>query len=247
MPLVLPPDLMVSVSGVRGRVGPSLTPELVAGIAAAFGAFLRREGASGPVVLGRDSRTSGAMLADAAAAGLVSVGVDVVRLGIVPTPTLMLAVEHHGAAGGIGITASHNPAEWNAMKLASREGMFLDGEASLRFRRYLAEEDPPRAGWDALGTGSEVGDAIRRHLDAILALPFVDVPALRERRLTVALDCVRRAYGLAEISRPRGFNVLARAMRAAIPGIVFAQAAAIGEIDPLTDLDARLFVGLPPK
>lgn len=196
MPLVLPPDLMVSVSGVRGRVGPSLTPELVAGIAAAFGAFLRREGASGPVVLGRDSRTSGAMLADAAAAGLVSVGVDVVRLGIVPTPTLMLAVEHHGAAGGIGITASHNPAEWNAMKLASREGMFLDGEASLRFRRYLAEEDPPRAGWDALGTVSEDGDAIRRHLDAILALPFVDVPALRERRLTVALDCVRGAGGL---------------------------------------------------
>ena len=186
---------MVSVSGVRGRVGPSLTPELVAGVAAAFGAFLRREGATGPVVLGRDSRTSGPMLAAAAQAGLQSVGVDVIRLGIVPTPTMMLSVEHHGAAGGIGITASHNPAEWNAMKLASGEGMFLDGEASLRFRRYLATEDPPRADWDRLGEATEDADAISRHLEAILALPFVDVAGLRERRLKVALDCVRGAGG----------------------------------------------------
>jgi phosphomannomutase len=145
---------MVSVSGVRGRVGPSLCPELVAGVAAAFGSFMRREGAEGPVVVGRDSRTSGPMLVRAAVAGLQSVGVDVVEVGIVPTPTLMLAVEHHGAAGGIGVTASHNPAEWNALKLASGEGMFLDGEASLRFRRFLAEEEPVRAGWDGLGTVS---------------------------------------------------------------------------------------------
>ncbi|HSG46467.1 MAG TPA: hypothetical protein VLA43_01515, partial [Longimicrobiales bacterium] len=195
MALVLPSDLMVSVSGVRGRVGPSLTPELVAGVAAAFGAFLRADGAQGPVVVGRDSRTSGPMLSRAAVAGLQSVGVDVVEIGVAPTPTLMLAVQHHRAAGGIGVTASHNPAEWNALKLASREGMFLDGEASLRFRRFLAEEDPPRATWDALGTVSEDPDAIARHHDAILALPFLDVPALRARRLRVALDCVRGAGG----------------------------------------------------
>jgi len=107
----------------------------------------------------------------------------------------MLAVEHHGAAGGIGVTASHNPAEWNALKLASGEGMFLDGDTSLRFRRYLAQEDPPRARWDALGGVEEDGDAIRRHHDAILALPFLDVPALRARRVKVALDCVRGAGG----------------------------------------------------
>ncbi|MDT8340210.1 MAG: phosphoglucosamine mutase [Longimicrobiales bacterium] len=195
MPLRLPPDLMVSVSGVRGRVGAGLTPELVAGVAAAFGAFLREEGADGPVVVGRDSRTSGPMLERAAVAGLLSVGVDVVAVGVVPTPTLMLAVEHHGGAGGIGITASHNPAEWNALKLASGEGMFLDGEASQRFRRFLADRDPTRAAWDALGTVSEDLDAVPRHLAAILELGCLDVPALRGRGFHVALDCVRGAGG----------------------------------------------------
>jgi phosphomannomutase len=196
MPLLLPSDLMVSVSGVRGRVGPSLTPELVAGVAAAFGAFLRREGTEGPVVVGRDSRTSGPMFVRAVVSGLQSVGVDIVEIGVVPTPTLMLAVQHHGAAGGIGVTASHNPAEWNALKLASGEGMFLDGEASLRFRTFLSGEDPVRAGWDALGRVSEDSEAVARHHEAILRLPFVDVPALRKRRLKVALDCVRGAGGV---------------------------------------------------
>ena len=196
MPLDLPSDLVVSVSGVRGRVGESLTPELVAGVAAAFGAFLREEGAEGPVVLGRDSRTSGAMFARAATAGLQSVGVDVVQLGVVPTPTLMLSVRHHGAAGGIGLTASHNPAVWNGIKLASAEGMFLDGAASARFRTFLAERDPPRAGWDGLGAVSEDPRAVVRHQEAILALPLLDRDALKARGLTVALDCVRGAGGV---------------------------------------------------
>lgn len=196
MPLVLPSDLMVSVSGVRGRIGPSLTPELVAGIAAAYGTFMRREGATGPMVVGRDSRTSGPMLVRAAVAGLQSVGVDVIDVGVVPTPTLMLAVAHHSAAGGIGITASHNPAEWNALKLASGEGMFLDGDASLRFRRFLAEEDPERAAWDRLGRVREDPEAVDRHREAILALPLLDRQVLARRGLTVALDCVRGAGGV---------------------------------------------------
>ncbi len=187
---------MVSVSGIRGRIGDPLTPELVCGAAAAFGAFLRAEGAEGPVILGRDSRTSGAMLRAAAIAGLQSVGIDVIDVGIVPTPTVLLAVEHHHAAGGIAITASHNPAEWNALKLVTGEGMFLDADASLRFRRYLREVDPPRARWDALGGLATDGEAIDRHLEAILALPQLDVDGIRAARLPVALDCVRGAGGL---------------------------------------------------
>ena len=127
MPIVFPPDLMVSVSGFRGRVGDPLTPELVTALAAGFGAFLRREHGEAAVCLGRDSRTSGPMLARSAAAGLQSVGCDVLDLGMVPTPSLLLAVEDKGAAGGIGVTASHNPGEWNALKFASSEGLFLDG------------------------------------------------------------------------------------------------------------------------
>ncbi len=193
--LRMPSDLMVSVSGVRGRVGTSLTPELMAGVAAAFGGFLRSEGEDGAVFVGRDSRTTGPMLARAVIAGLQSVGCDVVDLGVVPTPTLLLAVEDAGAAGGLGVTASHNPAEWNALKLVSGEGIFLDAERSARFRAYLAEVDPPRAAWDEVGGLRTDDGAWERHLDRLLALPAIDVPALRARGVRVALDCVHGAGG----------------------------------------------------
>jgi phosphomannomutase len=187
---------MVSVSGIRGRVGQGLTPELVAGTAAAFGSFLLESGHGRSVCLGRDSRTSGPMFARSAAAGLQSVGCRVVDLDLVATPTLMLAIGHHEAAGGIGITASHNPAEWNAMKLASHEGMFLDGVASARFQTVLREGDPIRAPWDRLGEVVRDEGATTRHLEAVLALSFLDLEALRARRLVVALDCVNGAGGV---------------------------------------------------
>lgn len=194
MPIVLPPDLMVSVSGFRGRVGDPLTPELVTALAAAYGAFLRGEGGEPCVVLGRDSRTSGPMLAAAAGAGLASVGCDVVDIGIVPTPTLMMAVRDARAAGGIAVTASHNPAEWNALKFATAEGVFLDAPGMARFRELLAEEIP-RAPWDQVGEVTRDEGAAERHLQAVLDLPFVDVAALRAREFSVALDCVRGAGG----------------------------------------------------
>ena len=186
---------MVSVSGVRGRVGAPLTPELIAGLAAAFGAFMRGERGRGPVYVGRDSRTSGPMFLRAVVAGLQSVGVAVIDLGMVPTPTLLLAVGRSGAVGGIGITASHNPAEWNALKLVSGEGVFLDSELSVRFHTFLSEQDPERAEWDAIPSVTEDPEAWPRHLEAILALPHLDVPALRARNIKVAIDCVHGAGG----------------------------------------------------
>jgi phosphomannomutase len=142
---------MVSVSGIRGRVGEPLTPELAAGIAASFGAFMT-EGSRGPICLGRDSRTSGPMLARAVIAGLESVGVDVIDLGVVPTPTLLMAVRDRRRGRRHRGDGEPQPAEWNALKLVTEEGIFLDAERSAAFRKYLAEEDPPRARWDALGT-----------------------------------------------------------------------------------------------
>lgn len=196
MPLILPEDLMVSVSGIRGRVGAPLTPELMAGVAAAFGAFHRSRGERGPVVVGRDSRTSGPMYQAAVVAGLQSVGVDVIEVGLVPTPTVLLSVRHHGAAGGLAITASHNPAEWNALKLVGPDGMFLDAETSLAFRGFLGESEVPRAAWNELGSTRRDDEAVERHLAALLACPEVDVDAIRARRLHVALDCVRGAGGV---------------------------------------------------
>jgi phosphomannomutase len=192
--------LMISVSGMRGHVGTDLTPELVARYAAALGAWSRSGQSVRPpagsihpsVVLGRDARTSGPMFAHAATAGLMSVGVDVIDLGIVPTPTVQLAVEHHRAGAGLILTASHNPIEWNALKFVGPDGIFLDAEAGRKVRE-LAETGPPRAGWAEVGTVREDPDAITRHLDAILALPVIDVDAIRRRRFRVALDCVRGA------------------------------------------------------
>jgi phosphomannomutase len=193
--------LMISVSGIRGHVGTDLTPELVARYAAALGAWSRsaqtHRGSAGPpvrpaVVLGRDARTSGDMFARAAAAGLMSVGVDVIDLGVVPTPTVQLAVEHHHAAAGLILTASHNPIEWNALKFVGPDGIFLDAEAGQALRAW-AERGPPRVGWADLGSVSQDTSAVARHLEAILELPVLNVAAIRRRRFTVALDCVRGA------------------------------------------------------
>lgn len=187
--------LMVSVSGMRGIVGKDLTPELVARQAAALGAWAAAQGRA-RVALGRDARTSGPMFARAAAAGLMSVGVEVVDIGVVTTPTLQLAVEHHHCGAGLMLTASHNPVEWNALKLVGPDGIFLDGNAGAAVRA-LAERGPARAGWD--GVGAVVADerAIARHLDQVLALPMLDRAQVRARRFHVALDCVRGAGGLA--------------------------------------------------
>ena len=198
MPLLIPDGLVVSVSGFRGRVGDPLTPELVCSLAAAFGAFARRSAdtghaRAGEILIGSDSRTSGPMLAGAASGGLVSVGCEVVNLGIVSTPTLMLAVENSNALGGIQVTASHSPAEWNALKFAAPEGTFLDPETMSAFLEFALHEDPVRASWDELGSVRADDGAAGRHLEAILELPQLDLPALRARAFEVALDCVRGA------------------------------------------------------
>ena len=206
MAFEVPPDLMVSVSGVRGRVGEGLTPEVITRFAAAFGAWIRDQtGLGARVVVARDSRTSGPMFVNAATAALQSVGCDVISLGLVPTPTALLAVRRHQAAGALVVTASHNPVEWNALKFASGEGMFLDADQSAAMRAYVADRDILRAGWDQLGTVTEDGTALHAHLQAILAVPFLDIPALRNRRFRVALDC---CHGAGSVLLPALFERL---------------------------------------
>lgn len=185
--------LMISVSGMRGIVGKDLTPELVARHAAALGAWARASGKP-VVVLGRDARTSGPMFARAATAGLMSVGVHVIDVGVAPTPTVQLAVEYHHAGAGLILTASHNPIEWNALKLVGPDGIFLDGEAGAQVRA-LAEAGPARTGWEGVGEVREDREAIARHLDQVLKLPQIDLDRIRARKFVVALDCVRGAGG----------------------------------------------------
>jgi len=187
--------LMVSVSGVRGRVGESLTPEIIAKFAAGFGAWAMSRGTGkARIVVGRDSRVSGPMFQLVVHAALQSVGCDVIDVGMVPTPTVQLAVEHHQANGGLAITASHNPIEWNALKFIGPSGLFLDSDEGKQMREVV-ESNFPRATWDKLGTITQDKDAAREHIERILALPFLNVEAIRKREFRVALDCVRGAGG----------------------------------------------------
>ncbi|MFM8781743.1 MAG: phosphoglucosamine mutase, partial [Gemmatimonadota bacterium] len=185
---------MISVSGIRGRVGFGLTPEVAARYAAAFGAWAIARGGSRAVVLGRDSRVTGPMFHAVARAALESVGADVIDIGLTTTPGLQLAVEHHHAAGGIGITASHNPIEWNALKFIGPDGLFLSAAQGAEMRA-LVEQGIPYAPLERLGATHPDAGAIDRHLDAVLALPFLDVEGIRRRRYTVAFDACRGAGG----------------------------------------------------
>ncbi|OLE16410.1 MAG: phosphoglucosamine mutase [Gemmatimonas sp. 13_1_20CM_3_60_15] len=187
--------LMVSVSGVRGRVGEALTPEIIAKFAGGFGAWAMSRGTGkARIVVGRDSRVSGPMFQSVVHAALQSVGCDVIDVGMVPTPTVQLAVEHHHANGGLAITASHNPIEWNALKFIGPSGLFLDG-AEGKQMRDVVESNFPRATWDKLGTVTQDKDAAREHIERILGLPFLNVEGIRKREFRVALDCVRGAGG----------------------------------------------------
>jgi phosphomannomutase len=191
--------LMVGVSGVRGIVGKDLTDDVVARWARAFGTWVREgtgdrgRGTGASVVLGRDARSSGPAFAAAVTTGLTSVGCDVIDIGLVPTPTVQLAVEHHHAGGGIAITASHNPIEWNALKFMGPDGIFLDGAEGKRVAELVAR-DGGRGTRDEGSVTTDPG-AVERHLAAVLKLPVLDVERIRKKTFAVALDAVRGAGG----------------------------------------------------
>ena len=183
---------MRSVSGLRGIVGEDLVPAVVTRYAEAFGAFLVARGGR-VVALARDSRQSGPAFVAAAAEGLVAAGVDVVDLGMVPTPTAQLAVEtlEGGLSGGIVVTASHNPVEWNALKFVGPGGRFL-GKAEAEAFFALVDAGGRHPGTHE-GVRRRDETAVRRHLDRVLGLPWLDLASIRARGFRVALDCVRGA------------------------------------------------------
>ncbi|MGH7710640.1 MAG: phosphoglucosamine mutase [Gemmatimonadaceae bacterium] len=179
--------LMESVSGVRGRVGEALTPEVVARYALAFGVWSLGRTKSRVIVLGRDTRVSGPIFHKVAAAALEAAGAHVIDVGIAPTPTIQLAVEHFHAAGGLAVTASHNPIDWNALKFIAPSGMFLDASEGADLRA-LVRDGVRGATWDELGFTEPDPGAPQRHIDAILALSVIDAERIRAHRFRVALD-----------------------------------------------------------
>jgi len=177
-----PSDLIVSVSGIRGVVGQSLTPDRVAVFAAALGTYLK----GGRVIVSRDGRPSGKMLRHAVVAGLTAVGCSVEDIGIAPTPTVGVAVRQLGAAGAIQITASHNPAQWNGLKMFGPDGAVLSAERGLQVKRLFENGPLAYATWDKIGEVRVPPDVTEDHLK--LVCDSVSVATLHSAAFRVLLD-----------------------------------------------------------
>jgi phosphomannomutase len=188
------PTLKISISGVRGVVGDSLTPAMMARFAQAFGTYI----GGGRVVVGRDPRTSGEMVRQAVLAGLVSSGCRVSDLGVCPTPTVQLLVRQLGASGGIAITASHNPPEWNALKFVGGDGLFLGPARGRELLDIYHQGDYAKVPGSAQRSPERIGDAVERHVRAVVE-GIGPLPEKR-RRVTVVVD---PGGGAAAVVAPR--------------------------------------------
>jgi len=185
--------LMISVSGIRGIYGTDLTPENLTRFAAAYGTWID----GGKIVLGRDTRPTGQICEDLVAATLQSTGCDVIKVGVVPTPTVAMAVLNHGAAGGIIISASHNPEEWNALKLLNSKSEFLDADQGKEVMDISEQKNFNYQPFDKIGSINQDTEALFRHINKILALPYIDADKIAAANFSVAIDPVNGTGGIA--------------------------------------------------
>lgn len=181
--------LMISVSGIRGIFGSHLTPQNIVEFTAAYGTWLN----GGTVVVGRDSRVTGQICEDIVCATLQSVGCDVVKAGIVPTPTVAMGVLKHRAKGGLIITASHNPAEWNALKMLNEKSEFLDPEQGKRVIEMTQSKDFEFRKFDSIGSVRYDDDLTSYHIKKILELPYINSEMIKKQNFKVAVDAVNGA------------------------------------------------------
>lgn len=206
--------LIKSISGIRGTIGgkpgDTLSPIDVVKFTAAYGTMLKEKGVSSKVVVGRDGRISGEMIRNLVVSTLTGLGLDVIDLGLSTTPTVEIAVPAEKAAGGIILTASHNPKEWNALKLLNSEGEFISAEEGAIVLEKAANDDFTFVGVDKLGTVTQTDKYLQHHIDAILNYPLVDREAIAARKFRVVVDAVNstgalfvppllKALGVAEV------------------------------------------------
>ncbi len=196
--------LIKSISGIRGtiggRTGDTLNPLDIVKFTTAYATFITRskeQGAKGmKIVVGRDGRISGPMVRDVVCGTLVGMGYEVIDIGLVTTPTTELAVRWHEADGGIIITASHNPTQWNALKLLNSEGEFLTADDGAEVLRIAEEEDFDYASVEQLGHVTHDDTMNQRHIQSVLDLRLVDTEAIRQRRFHVCADTINSVGGI---------------------------------------------------
>lgn len=179
--------LKIGITGVRGIVGESFTPELVVGFAQAFGTYMD----AGRILVCRDTRPSGLMVQAGVNAGLLAAGCEVLDLGICTTPSMQLAITELGAVGGIAITAGHNPEQWNALKFVRGDGLYLNATQGEELLDIYHQGEFLKTGWDKIKTNIEDLDPTPHHLKTLAAA--FDVAAIRAKHLTVAVDCCNGA------------------------------------------------------
>lgn len=193
--------LIKSISGFRGTIGgvpdENLTPIDVVKFSSAYGEWIRSEGKGKLIVIGRDARLSGRMVSDLVSATLTGMGLDVLNLGLSTTPTVEMAVMMEKAAGGIILTASHNPKQWNALKMLNSNGEFISAEEAGKVLEIAEKQQFEYAEINALGKYSEDNTYIQKHIDAILKLPLVDVKAIAEKKFKIVVDAVNSSGGFA--------------------------------------------------
>ncbi|QXP73788.1 phosphoglucosamine mutase [Tenacibaculum sp. AHE15PA] len=195
--------LIKSISGIRGTIGgntgENLTPVDAVKFAAAYGAFIQKRNPSAKeikVVIGRDARISGKMISNLVANTLVGLGINVIDLGLSTTPTVEVAVPLEKAEGGIILTASHNPKQWNALKLLNEKGEFLNGADGEEILRLADSEDFTFAEVDDLGTYKKNKKYLKKHIKEVLKLDLVDVKAIKKAKFKVVVDGVNSTGGI---------------------------------------------------
>jgi len=205
--------LIKSISGIRGTIGgkpgDTLSPLDVVKFTAAYGTWLKEQGhATKKVVLGRDGRISGELIRNLVVSTLNSLGLDVIDLGLSTTPTVELAVTMENAAGGIILTASHNPKEWNALKLLNHKGEFISGADGLQLLEIASAESFNFSTVDKLGTCKVDDSYMHKHIEAILAYELVDVAAIKKAKFKIVVDGINStgATFVPELLRALGVN-----------------------------------------
>lgn len=192
--------LIKSISGIRGtiggNVGDALTPIDIVKFTSAFGAWVSHKTGRKKIVLGRDARISGEMVNHLVIGTLQGLGIEVIDLGLSTTPTVEIAVPMEKAGGGIILTASHNPKQWNALKLLNDKGEFISDADGKEVLEMAENADFNFAAIDELGKVTSDGSYLQKHIDAILALPLVDVDAIRKANFKIAIDCVNSTGGI---------------------------------------------------
>jgi phosphomannomutase len=193
--------LIKSISGFRGTIGgipnENLTPLDIVKFASAYGAWVLSKDKGKLVIIGRDARISGKIVSDLVVSTLLSMGLDVINLGLSTTPTVEMAVKLEEAAGGIILTASHNPKQWNALKLLNNLGEFISGAEASKVLEIAESQAFEYADINSLGTYSEDNSYLQKHIDEILKLPLVDVAAIKEKKFIIVVDAVNSSGGIA--------------------------------------------------